>query len=110
MSKQEEIVVKNIMQIRQSKRLTQKDVGEGIGLTEATFNRIESNKIALSYEHLTLIASYFNMREIDINPETYAPSKSLQSMKVIVQLELKREKKKQVMKLVFGENNLTLLN
>lgn len=90
---QEEQVIKNILQIRHLKRLTQKEVGKGIGLTEATFNRIESGKIALSFNHLTQIASFFEMSVIDIisYPDTYAPSKSSQNTKVLVELEVSND-------------------
>jgi transcriptional regulator with XRE-family HTH domain len=90
---QEEKVISNIMQIRHLLKLTQKEVGEGIGVTEASYNRIESGKIALSYNHLTRIASFFKMSVIDIisYPETYAPSKIQQNTKVLVELDVSND-------------------
>jgi transcriptional regulator with XRE-family HTH domain len=90
---QEEKVISNIMQIRHLLKLTQKDVGVGIGVTEASYNRIESGKIALSYNHLTRIASFFKMSVIDLisYPETYAPSKTQQNTKVLVELDVSND-------------------
>jgi transcriptional regulator with XRE-family HTH domain len=93
MDVKEEKVISNIMQIRHFLKLTQKEVGEGIDITEASYSRIESGKIALSYNHLTRIASFFKMSVIDIisYPETYAPSKTPQNTKVLVELDVSND-------------------
>jgi transcriptional regulator with XRE-family HTH domain len=93
MNIQEERVILNIMQIRHLLKFTQKEVGEGIGVTEASYNRIESGKIALSYNHLARIASFFKMSVIDIisYPETYVPSTTKQNTKVLVELEVNND-------------------
>lgn len=88
--KTEREILTNILQIRQYKRFTQKELGEYLGITEASYNRIESGKIALSYQHLTKIASFFKMSVVDVitYPETYAPSKSSANTKVVVEFDV----------------------
>lgn len=46
--KTEKDIITNILQIRIKKRLTQKDLSLSLGVSEATYNRIESGKITLS--------------------------------------------------------------
>jgi transcriptional regulator with XRE-family HTH domain len=90
MNKQEGEIIKNIVQIRLSQKLTQKEMGEKLGITESAYNRIESGKIALSYSHLSNIASSFGMSEIDLLtwPETYVPRITPASTKVLVELDV----------------------
>ncbi len=54
------------------------------------------------------------MREIDIitYPEIYVSQKETkeENVEVVLQMKLKKDKKDQVLSLVFGENNLEILN
>jgi transcriptional regulator with XRE-family HTH domain len=90
MIRKEDNILKNIVQIRIRQQYTQKYVAEKIGVSEATYNRIESGKIALSYEHLADIASSFSMPVIDVItwPETYVPRIAPPSTKVLVELDV----------------------
>ena len=86
-------VIKNILQIRNKKKITQKDIGAALCVTEATYNRIESGKISLSYLNLTKIASFFDMSVIDIltYPETFQNSNPPKTRRIFVELELTDE-------------------
>jgi transcriptional regulator with XRE-family HTH domain len=90
MYKKEYDVVKNIVQIRMARKLTQKDIGAKLGISEATYSRIESGKIALSYAHLADIASTFGINVIDVItwPETYVPRIEPATTKVLVELDV----------------------
>lgn len=112
-------VIKKIMQIRNLKGFTKRDVAQKVHLSDATYGRIESGKIALSYNLLAEIANIFEMSVIDVlaYPAKFveydkltAEEKKLRKPKVILQLELEEDKKEQVLKVVFGENNLQILN
>jgi hypothetical protein len=65
---------------------------------------------------LEKLADYYNLTVIDLlaYPEKYVNTKSIIAdsveEKVSLTVELKKEKKDQVLKLVFGENNLEILN
>jgi transcriptional regulator with XRE-family HTH domain len=93
MDKQESEILKNILQIRTGKKITQKEMGERIGITESAYNRIESGKIALSYFHLSNIASAFNMSVINLlsYPETYVSNKLSDTTKVLVELDVSND-------------------
>lgn len=110
----EELVIANIMKIRAAQGLTKREVAEGIGLNEASYGRIENGKIALSYNHLALLASVFRMRVIDIltYPKVYVPKEDVRQepLEAVLQIHLKKDKRDQVLKLVFGDNDLEILN
>ena len=110
----EEDVIRKIIQIREINGLTKRELAEKLEMNEASYGRIESGKIALSYKHLAQIASVLNMSVIDIltYPKKFAEitSKEEEPVEAILQIKLKREKKEQVLKLVFGENNIEILN
>ena len=59
-------ILTNIIKIRNDKRFSQKNVADSIGISDATYSRIESGKIDLSYKQLTQIASFFEMSVIDV--------------------------------------------
>jgi len=111
----EKNVVKNVIQIRNNKGLTKREVAEKIGINEASYGRIENGQIALSYNHLASIASCFDMEVIDVitYPKRYVLSETNEKsepVEAILQIKLQRDKRDQVLNLVFGENNLEILN
>lgn len=112
-------ILANIIRIRNNKGVTQASIAESIDVDYSTYSKTESGQIKLTLDRLANIASYFDMDIIDIitYPDKYININQLSSEgkkqyepKVILQIELKEDKKEQVMKLVFGENNLEILN
>ncbi len=89
----EKDIISNILQIRTKKRLTQKDLSIALGISEATYNRIESGKITLSYNHIAKIARAFSMSVIDLitYPEIYSPVKQPYTTKVLVELDINND-------------------
>lgn len=57
----EKQVIQRIISIREAKRLTKRDMATQLNMNEASYGRIESGKIALSYSHLVNIASVLDM-------------------------------------------------
>jgi len=109
-------ILENIRNLRTEQGYSQSWMGKQLGLTQNGYSLIESGKIRLPYKVLNQIAIIFGMDVINLitYPEKWAPVGLTQSedegAKVILQIELKREKKDQVMKLVFGDNNIEILN
>jgi transcriptional regulator with XRE-family HTH domain len=111
-------IVSNISKIRNRHEIKQATLAEAIGVDDSTYSKIESGRVGLSLEKLAKIASYFKMSIIDVitYPKIYRDTDSStkegkkQTPKVMVQLELDEEKKEQVLKIIFGENNLEILN
>jgi transcriptional regulator with XRE-family HTH domain len=114
----EETILSNIIKIRHDKDIKQATVAAGIDIDSSTYSKIESGQIGLSVDRLAKIASCFGMSIIDVitYPRKYVDIDSLpegekrrKKSKVILQLELEEEKREQVLKIVFGENNLEIL-
>ncbi len=93
MNTNEEKIRSNILQIRRNKKFTQLDMGEKLNITESAYNRIESGKTALSYKHLSHIASVFNIDVIDIitYPDVYELRAGSSSTKVLVELDVSND-------------------
>ena len=111
--KDEEKLIQNIVKIRSSKGLTKRRMAEALNLNEASYGRIENGKVALSYSQLAKIASVLGMSVIDVIswPDRYVKEKKEdEPVEAILQIKLRKEKKDQVLKLVFGENDIEILN
>lgn len=109
-----ERVVENLRKIIASRNLKQATVGEYADISESQFSRVLSGSVQLSLNQLAKIASGLNMREIDIitYPDIYVSKdeKEEDGAEVLLQLKLKKDKKDQVMRLVFGESVVEILN
>ncbi len=109
-----EKIVGNLSKILKDKNLTQEAMAEYAGTTPSQFSRILSGKVKLTLEQISNIATHLAMDEIDIitYPDKYVkqiPDKP-EAVEAILQIKLQKDKKDQVLKLVFGENNLEVLN
>jgi transcriptional regulator with XRE-family HTH domain len=93
MNKKESEILKNIIQIRNKQRLTQKDIADKMKISDSTISRIEKGDVALSYENLAGIANALAISVIDLiaYPETYVPSKEQKTRKILVEVEVTEE-------------------
>ena len=109
-------ILSNIREIRQKLGYSQEFVAKGLNMSQNGYSLIENGARSLNYEILNQIAITFEMNVIDIitYPEKWVPSSEntiiKDDPKVVLQIELSREKKDQVLKLAFGENILEILN
>ncbi|MDR2448662.1 MAG: helix-turn-helix domain-containing protein [Prevotellaceae bacterium] len=111
-------ILDNIVKIRKKKGLSQEYVGSKLGMGQSGYGLIEQGERGLQYDVLLQIATIFEMTIIDVitYPKKYIDSNDILENtlcvdeKVTLQIELKKEKKEQILKLVFGENNLEILN
>ena len=109
-----EKIIDNIRKIMRDRNLTQATMAEYMGTSESQFSKILSGSVKLSLLQLENLATNLSIREIDIitYPEVYVNRKSSEHepVKAILQIELQKEKKEQILKFVFGESNMELLN
>lgn len=107
-------VISNIRMIMNDRKLTQATMATYINKTESQFSKILAGTVKLSLGQLSQIASNLSMREIDIitYPAQYIErtKNDTEPLEAILQIRLRKDKKDQVLKLVFGENNLEILN
>ena len=109
-------ILDNIRNLRIQKGYSQDWMGEKLSLTQTGYSLIEAGKRGLPYRVLCQIAVIFDMDVIDLitYPEKWSQlglvNTGVDDTKVILQIEMKKEKKDQVLKLAFGENILEILN
>lgn len=107
-------VVKNIREIRLQKSISQSAIADELGVDVAVISNIEKGKRELRVSEFEKIAKVLRMSVIDIltYPKIFVESTSntLEPVEAILQIRLQKDKKDQVLKLVFGENNLEILN
>lgn len=107
-------VVKNIREIRLQKSISQSAIADELGVDVAVISNIEKGKRELRVSELEKIAKVLRLSVIDIltYPKIFVESTSntLEPVEAILQIRLQKDKKDQVLKLVFGENNLEILN
>lgn len=118
MEKQEftpqEKILDNIVKILKSRNLPQAALTAPLDLSEGNVSKLLHGKTKLTFEMLSKIASFLAIPEIDIitYPEKYVKMSSpdAEPVEAVLQIKLKKDKKDQVLKLVFGENNIEILN
>ena len=107
----------NIKSIRKDLGLTQKHMSDALKMEQSNYGKIESGAVNLSYNTLVLIAEIFKLRTIDIitYPDTYVNMNDIserlnREIEASIILKLPKDKKEEVLKIVFGESNYKLLN
>jgi DNA-binding Xre family transcriptional regulator len=110
----QETIIYNIIKILKSRNLPQACLAAPLDIAEGNVSKLLHNKTRLTYDMLANIASYLAMPVIDIItwPDKYVrkASSEAEPIEAILQIKLKKDKKDQVLKLVFGENNIEILN
>lgn len=107
-------VIDNLIAIMKDRRLTQAEMAEYAGMGPSQFSKVLSKTVAISVIQLSKIASRLGLREIDLltYPDIYEKKsdENREPVEAILQIRLQKEKKDQVLKIVFGENCLEILN
>jgi len=113
MSYQKEIA-DNIRKILKDKGMKQKDLVDDVVIKEHYVSKTLNGKRTMLVDDLAVIARALGVRVVDIitYPEVFQPIKEREpeSVEAVLQIKLKKDKKDQVLKLVFGENNIEILN
>lgn len=102
--------VENVRKIMVDRNLTQSSLGELMGAGESSASKILSGQANLTIDHLANLATRLSISVTDIITYSSAKKDSSEPVEAILQIKLKKEKKDQILKLVFGENNIEILN
>ena len=106
-------ILENISKIRVNKKITQKTIADFLEIEQGSYSLLERGERDLTIDRLLQIAIFFKMDVVDIitypNKGSYNKENE-EDIKAILQIELKKDKKDQVMKLIFGDNSLEILN
>jgi transcriptional regulator with XRE-family HTH domain len=106
-------IVKNLIEIRKEKRVSQEVISDALKVDTSVISNIEKGKRELKVSELEIIAKAIgvDMLYLITYPHVYEKKvESKEPVEAILQIKLQSDKKEQVLKLVFGENNLEILN
>jgi transcriptional regulator with XRE-family HTH domain len=108
-------IVKNILKIRKEKGIAQEVIADALGADTSVISNIENGKRELKVSELEKIAKVLGVDALYLitYPEIYEKKQQGQKqepVEAILQIKLMSDKKDQVLKLVFGENNLEIFN
>lgn len=109
-------LAQQLRKIIKDKNITQATMAEYADVSESQFSRVLSGSVQLSLRQLAMIASNLNMREIDIYtyPDRYVKAEQGEQfnepIEAVLQIRLQKSKKDQVLRLIFGDNDIELLN
>ncbi len=105
----------NIQKILADKGMPQAELSRRTDLDTATISKIFSGQTRLNVNALSEISTALDMSVMDVitYPDKYVkvggPVKG-EPVEAILQIKLQKEKKDQVLKLIFGEHNIEILN
>lgn len=106
-------IIRNIVKILNDRGLTRASLTDALDVSEGTVSKLLNGTTKLTYDSLSKIAKEFSMKEIDIitYPEQYVPATKPEDepLEAVLQIKLKKDKKDQVLNLIFGEHNLEIL-
>jgi len=109
-------ILRNIRVIRESKGLSQDQAADIMKISQSQYARFERGATKTDLETLSQFANAVDMSLIDIItfPKKFIDSNQLivpeQAVEAILQIKLRHDTRDQVLKLVFGENNLEILS
>jgi len=108
----EDQILANIIAIRNKRGYSQEYLASKIGLKQSGYGHIEKGDRRLPVSLLLQIAIALDVHVVDIilYPKNFTAGDSEEEIKATLTVELKKDKKDQVLRLVFGDNNLEILN
>lgn len=105
---------KNIREIRQQKAISQKLIADALNADISVVSNIENGKRELRVCELEAIANVLGMSVVDLitYPKKYIEASAIDEspIEAVLQIRLRKDKKDQVLKLIFGDNNIEILN
>ena len=107
-------IKRNIKELRIQKSVNQQEIADALNVDVSVISNIENGKRELKVKVLEIIANVLGVSVVDLitYPKKYVEkiTNDDEPAEVVLQIKLKKDKKDQVLKLVFGENNIEILN
>lgn len=111
-----EKIIKNVRIFREKANYSQEEIAEKMNITQSKYARFERGATKTDLDTLLLFCDTIGRSLIEVitYPDTYVNIDDVSSMrsedKVLLSIEIKKDKKDQILNLVFGDNNLEILN
>jgi len=111
-------IIENIRDLRESKGYSQDCMAELMGITQSAYARFERGAIKTDLKTVSLAAKVLEVTLVDVitYPEKYINSKdvakevSTSEPEVILQIKIKGDKKKEILKTAIGNSGFEILN
>lgn len=107
-------IYESIREIRLQKGINQQAIADALNVDVSVASNIEKGKRDLRVRELEIIANVLGIPVIDLftYPDKYVRISQTEedNTEVLLQIRLKKNKKDQILGLVFGENNIEILN
>lgn len=111
MNNEQQEILSKIKAIREKHNFSQDIMADKMNITQSKYARFESGRTKTDLETLINFCNKvdISLKEFFIYPDKLERNED-EEIKAILQIELKKDKKEQVLKFIFGENNLEILN
>ena len=108
-------IYKNIREIRLQKGINQQALADALNLDVAVISNIEKGKRDLRVKELEIISNVLGLTVVDLltYPQQYVNIIDIprsDDSEVSIQIKLKKDKRDKVMRLIFGDNDIEILN
>lgn len=108
-------IIENIRTIRESKSYSQEFMAEKMNITQAKYARFERGATKTDLDLVIKTCKVLELELVDLvtYPKKYVDVNTItpeSEIKAILQIELKKDKKDQILRLVLGDNNLEIIN
>lgn len=108
-------IYKNIREIRLQKGINQQALADALNLDVAVISNIEKGKRDLRVKELEIISKILGLSVVDLltYPQQFINVIDIprsDDPEVSIQIKLKKDKRDQVMRLIFGDNDIEIFN
>jgi len=107
-------IINNLRKIMNDRNLKQATMAEYADTTPSQFSKILNGQVQLSLLQLSNLARGLSLAEIDLitYPDVYVKKENSDKdpVEVVLQIKLNKKKKDQALNLIFGENDIEILN
>ncbi|MDR1984107.1 MAG: helix-turn-helix transcriptional regulator [Prevotellaceae bacterium] len=108
----------NVKEIREKLGFSQEMMAEKMNISQSAYARFELQKTKIDLARLTVFANSVGMNFIDVLtfPERYINVRDIgkeigsNSPEIFIHIKIKEKKRTDIMKLLFGDNNIDILN
>lgn len=102
-----------IKQLREVKSYTQEYMAEKLNVSNSTYSRIETGQQDITISRLAEIANILDVEAWELlapDGKSVSQLEDEAPVEAILQIKLQKNKRDQVLRLVFGDNDLEILN
>jgi len=104
----------NIKEIRLQKSINQQVIADALNVDVASVSNLEKGKREIRFREIEIIANVLGVSVVDLitYPKKYVEVKEGEDhdVEAVLMIKLKESKKRQILKSIFGDENLEVLN